>query len=231
MRILIRFVFLAAILGLATSASAADGSSASSLFSPAPKARRAKPGIRAYGAFDFTTLAANKSYNAVLGSSHVTAFGGGVDIIDAWKHAFVRVAVTHAAKTGSRVFVDNGQVLSLGIPITISWTPIELGGGWRFRPGYSASSSVTPYIGAAFVALAYKETSEFGQANENVSTYLPGAEGFGGVEFGLLKWLAVSGEAQYRTIPNALGAAGASKDFNETDAGGFTARVLVSFRR
>jgi hypothetical protein len=231
MRVLIRLILVSAVLGLALPAWAGDGSSSSPLSSIAPAARHAKLGIRAYGLFDFTALTAKQSYSAVLGSSHVTAFGGGADVLDVWKHVFVRVAVSHAAEKGSRVFVDNGQVFSLHIPITISWTPVEVGGGWRFRPGYSATSSITPYVGGAFVALDYKEASQFAQPGDNVSTYLTGVEGFGGVEFGLLKWLSVAGEAQYRTIPNALGSAGVTKDFNEKDAGGFTARVLVAFRR
>lgn len=231
MRSFTHCVLVLALLGLALPAWADDGSSPSPLFSIAPPARHAKLGIRVYGLFDFTTLTASKSYNAVLGSSHVKAFGGGADIVDVWKHAFVRVTVTHAAEKGERVFVDNGQIFSLHIPITITWTPIELGGGWRFRPGYSASSSITPYVGGAFVALGYKETSDFAQPGDDVSTYLAGAEGFAGVEFGLMKRLAVSGEAQYRTIPNALMAGGVSNDFNEKDAGGFTARILVAFRR
>lgn len=231
MRAFIRFMMMPAMLALAVPASAGDASAFSTLFSVAPAARHATLGIRVYGMFDFTTLAAKQSYSAVLGSSHVKAFGGGADVVDVWKHVFVRVAVSHATEDGSRVFVDNGQIFSLHIPITIAWTPIEVGGGWRFRPGYSATSSITPYVGGAFVALGYKETSQFAQPGDNVSTYLTGVEGFGGVEFGLLKWLSVAGEAQYRTIPNALGSAGVTKDFNEKDAGGFTARVLVAFRR
>ncbi|HEY3886221.1 MAG TPA: hypothetical protein VGL62_13480, partial [Vicinamibacterales bacterium] len=64
-----------------------------------------------------------------------------------------------------------------------------------------------------------------------VSSHLSGAEGFGGVEVGLAKHLSASGEAQYRTVPNAIGAGGVSQDFGEKDLGGFTARVLVAYRR
>lgn len=229
MRRLIRLILVAALTALAVPAYAGDGSSSSpaSFLAPAPRSHRSAIHFRVYAAVDFDVLAAKQSYKAVLGSSNVTAFGGGADI-DVWKHAFVRAAVTHASKIGSRVFVDSGQVFSLGIPITISWTPIELGGGWRFeRP----ASRVTLYVGGAFVTLDYKETSNFAQAGDNVSKNLPGAEGFGGVEFGLGRWAAISAEAQYRTIPSALGAGGASQDFNEKDAGGFTARVLIAFRR
>lgn len=241
MRVLFRALAVPALLALAVPAVAADGPSAPStsvsvqrpqprpLLKPRPK--RKPIGIRVYGAVDFDQLAATQSYQAVLGTSHVLAYGGGVDILDVWRHAFIRGAVTHGSRNGSRVFVDSGQVVSLGIPITISWTPIELGGGWRFKPTRSRLHPITPYVGAAFVALDYKETSQFAEASDNVSSYLPGAEGFGGVEIGILKHLAVSGEAQYRTIPNALGAGGVSQDFNETNAGGFTARVMIAYKR
>lgn len=242
MRVLFRAVVVVALAGIALPAWAADGPSTSrSVQRPQPRPQprpQARPrpkrppiGLRAYAAVDFDQLAAKQSYQAVVGSSHVIAYGGGVDILDVWQRVFIRGAVTHGSRSGSRVFVDNGQVTSLGIPITISWTPIELGGGWRFKPTRSRFHPITPYVGGAFVALDYKETSQGAEAGDNVSSFLPGAEGFGGVEFGILKHLAVSAEAQYRTIPNALGSGGVSQDFNEKDAGGFTARVMIAFKR
>jgi hypothetical protein len=44
---------------------------------------------------------------------------------------FIRGMVAHAGKDGERVFVNDGQVFPLGIPLTVGMTPIELGGGWR----------------------------------------------------------------------------------------------------
>ncbi|HEY3886362.1 MAG TPA: hypothetical protein VGL62_14205, partial [Vicinamibacterales bacterium] len=143
-------VLFAACVSLATAARAADdgvppaftdGSSA------APPARKAQPGLRLYAAIDFDELAATKSFNAVLGTSHVVAFGAGADITDVWKHLFVRIAVTRASKDGSRVFVDDGQVFSLNSPITIAWTPIEAGAGWRFQRGRPGRRTITPYVG------------------------------------------------------------------------------------
>ena len=60
---------------------------------PAPKAPSAI-GLRAYAIVDSDALAAKESFEAVLGTSQLTAFGGGVDVIDIWKHLFVRVAAT-----------------------------------------------------------------------------------------------------------------------------------------
>jgi hypothetical protein len=194
---------------------------------PAPRAP-APIGLRAYGVVDLDALAATDSFDAVVGTSHLTAFGGGVDVVDIWKHLFARVAVTRARQSGSRVFVANGQVFPMGIPLTVTMTPIEVGGGWRFvsrKPG-----RLTPYAGVSFVSLGYTETSKFAESSENTSERFTGQDVFGGVEVRILKWLVASGEAQYRRIPNALGAGGVSKDFGESDLGGVTARVAIGIR-
>jgi hypothetical protein len=194
---------------------------------PQPKAPSAI-GLRAYGIVDADTLAAKDSFEAVLGTSRLTAFGGGVDVTDIWRHVFVRVAATHASKTGSRVFVSGTQVFPLGIPLTVAMTPIEAGGGWRFAS--KAGSRITPYAGVSFLSLGYTETSSFADAGENTSERFTGQSLFGGVDVGIVKWIAVAAEVQYRRVPNAIGAGGVSKDFDENDLGGFTARITIGIR-
>src|SRR5207245_2638965 len=61
-------------------------------------------GLRAYGIVDLDAVAAKQSFKAVLGTSQLKAFGGGVDVTDLWKHLFVRVAATRARKTSGRVW-------------------------------------------------------------------------------------------------------------------------------
>jgi hypothetical protein len=195
--------------------------------SPQPKAPPAI-GLRAYGIVDADTLAAKDSFDAVLGTSRLTAFGGGVDVTDIWKHVFVRVAATRASKTGSRVFVSGTQVFPLGIPLTVTMTPIEVGGGWRFAS--KGSSRVTPYAGVSFLSVGYTETSKFADPADNTSERFPGQSLFGGVDVGVVKWIAVAAEVQYRRVPNALVAGGASQDFDENDLGGFTARITFGIR-
>jgi hypothetical protein len=192
-------------------------------------ARPRKPlsiGLRAYGIVDFNTLAAKESFEAVLGTPKLKAYGGGVEV-DIWKNIFVRVAGTRARETGSRVFVSGGDVFQLGIPLTVTMTPIEAGGGWRFR---SKSGRLTPYAGISYLSMGYVEESEFAEAGENTSERFTGQAVFGGFELGILKWLTAAAEAQYRRVPDALGAGGASKEFNETDLGGFAARVTIGIR-
>ena len=193
-----------------------------------PGTAHAQIGLRAYGIVDLDSVAAKQSFKAVLGTAKLTAFGGGVDVTDIWKHLFARVAVTRARKTGSRGFVSGSQFFSNGIPLTMTMTPIEAGGGWRFAS--KRDSRLTPYAGVSFLSVGYTETSTFADAADNTSERFKGQAVFGGVEFGVVKGLTVSGEAQYRRVANALGAGGVSKDFGETDLGGFTARITIGLR-
>src|SRR5438309_5579682 len=85
-----------------------------------PPTPRQSLGFRAFGAVDVDALTAQKSFDAVLGTSQLTAFGGGADVLNVWKTAFVRVAVSHATGSGNRAFVLNGQPVSLNIPIKVS---------------------------------------------------------------------------------------------------------------
>jgi opacity protein-like surface antigen len=182
-------------------------------------------GFRAYGLFDTTTTAASKSFDAVFGSSQVFAPGGGAEV-DVWQHLFLRIAVTHSQQTGSRVFVDDsGNVFNLNIPTTVTMTPIEAGGGWRF----ASASRITPYIGAAFISLGYQQTSDFAQATDNVNERYIGSEGFGGVDFKISKNFFAGAEAQYRHIAVPSVSSSVMSQFNDSDLGGFTVRVRVGF--
>jgi hypothetical protein len=182
-------------------------------------------GIRAYGLFDFTSPAASRSFKAVFGSSQFSSFGGGAEV-DLSRSLFLRFAVSRAERTGSRVFVDDaGDVFTLNIPMTVTMTPIEAGGGWRF----STNGRVTPYIGGAFISLGYQETSTFAQASDTVNERYTGGEGFGGVAIKISKGFFAGGEAQYRYVGVPDVSTSVMQQFHEKDLGGFTARVLIGF--
>src|SRR5438128_1833061 len=83
------------------------------------------------------------------------------------------------------------------------------------------------FAGDAALLLSYKETSKFADAGENVSDTFTGYDAFGGVDFGISKWLVAGGEAQYRSVPNALGDGGLSQQLNESNLGGFTFRFTI----
>jgi hypothetical protein len=228
MRLLVIF---AAALAVLSSASAraqnvVDASDQRPFTTPASP--RQPLGIRVFGDVDVDTLSAHNSFDAVLGTSRLTAFGGGAEVLNIWKGAFLRVALSHTSKGGDRAFVANGERVSLGVPITVSMTPVEIGGGWRFAIG---SSRVVPYVGAGALIQSYSEKSTFAGPGDNVSQTNTGYTAFGGVEVDLSKWFIVGGEADFRGIPNALGNGSVSQDFGETNLGGFALRVLFGIRR
>ena len=218
-------VVAACVLVLPAIASAGPGQGPQNARS-APPRKPVSISLRAYGIFDFNNMAAKESFEAVLGTSQLKGFGGGVEV-DIWKHLFVRVAGTQARDTGSRVFVSGSEVFPLGIPLTVTMTPIEAGGGWRFE---TKSGRLTPYAGVSYLSMGYAEESDFAEAGENTSERFAGQAVFGGAEFRIWKWFIAAGEAQYRRVPNALGAGGVSKDFGESDLGGVTARIMIGFR-
>jgi hypothetical protein len=183
-------------------------------------------GVRAYAAVDLDRLTARKSFDAVLGTSQLTGFGGGADVLNVWKTLFVRVSASRISKGGNRAFVFNGQAVSLGIPITIQMTPIEVAAGWRFV----SSSRVTPYIGGGALFVKYAETSAFAGTGDDVSQSNRGYSAFGGADVTIARWLVVGAEGQYRSVPHAIGTRPVSQDFGETNLGGFTVRVLIGFK-
>lgn len=194
---------------------------------PPPPSAASSVGIRAYGLFDFIVPAAAKSFDAVFGSSQLYAFGGGAEV-DLSRTFFLRIAVSRAQRTGSRVFVDDtGGVFTLNIPMTVTMMPIEAGAGVRFPP--KKKSRATPYIGGAFISLGYQETSSFAQAADNVDERYTGGEGFGGVAVKVSKRVFVAGEAQYRYIGVPDVSTSVMKQFSDTNLGGFTARLLIGF--
>jgi outer membrane protein with beta-barrel domain len=189
-----------------------------------PPAKGPSIGFRAYGVVDANQMAASESFKALFGSAQTTGAGGGAEI-DVWKHLFLRIAATRTTRSGSRVFVDNGTVYDLHIPFSVTMTPIEAGGGWRFASG----GRLAPYIGGAFVSLAYEQVSDFAQASENVNERYTGGAAFGGVDVTIWKGLFVGGEAQYRHISVPDVSASVMHEFAETDLGGFTARIRIGF--
>lgn len=193
-----------------------------------PVARRPpgpKPGFRAYGIVEAERVLATKSFNAVLGKTNLTNYGFALEATNVWEGAFLRLDLTRSSNTGQRVFVDSGQnVFSLHVPVAITITPIEIGGGWRFMA--RSRSHVLPHVGAALLVQKYREVSTPPNADTDVDATDAGLALFGGadIRFGIL---AVLVEGQYRTVPKAIGVAGASQDFKETDLGGAVLRIGV----
>ena len=180
--------------------------------------------LRGFGDVGSTTFTAEKSFTAVLGSESGRVFGGGVEVVLP-QRVFVNLRVSRFREVGQRVFLFNGEQFGLGIPTTITVTPVELTGGYRFDFGWR----LVPYGGAGLGRHRYQEASRFAEASENVNERFTGYHVLGGAEFRLARWIGAAAEAQWAAVPEALGddLNSVSHEFGESDLGGVTFRLKV----
>ena len=177
-----------------------------------------------FGRINFT---AADSFDAIFGESSGPIFGGGVRISQGGM--FLDVGAWQYSADGERAFVAGNTVFPLGIPIEVTVTPIEFSGGWRFR--IRKMPKLTPYAAGGWTLMRYQETSEFSSEDEDVDETFNGFHLFGGVEYKITRWFGVAGEASWTTVANALGDAGVSEAFDETDLGGTTLRFKITIGR
>jgi hypothetical protein len=230
-----RVVMLAFVaLAIASSPAAAqDRAAREQAAAPAPRrapAARPPVGIRAYGLFDSEHMSASQSFDAVLGTSRLSGFGVGGDVLHVWRGVFARVSFSSFSKTGSRAAVSGSTGTSLNIPDKVSMTPIELGGGWRFAP-LDKRGRIATYLGLGTLLLKYSETSDHADAGENTSATYHGYVFFGGMDVTLARHLTLGVEGEIRSVPNAIGQHGTSAAFGETNLGGAALRFLFGVSR
>ena len=103
--------------------------------------------------------------------------------------------------------------------------PLDIAAGWRL------DGRISPYVGAGLSRISYEETSQFATADENVDESGTGLLVQGGVDVSVTRWLHLGGEARYRNVKAALGAAGVSAIFGEDSIGGFSASFRLSLGR
>jgi hypothetical protein len=186
------------------------------------------------------SFAAVKTFDAVFGRSDAPMWGGGVDLV-VLQHFFVDVSASrllekNAVLTGHRATVVNGQTYDLGIPLTASIMPLEVEGGYRF----TFWPRVVPYVGAGFGSYAYKETCQDDASRPNLCAALvdPGETAnvdtrhaglvlVGGAEVRLHRWIGIAADVHFTRVPGILGVGGVSKELNETNLGGVSARFKV----
>lgn len=194
---------------------------------PVSAAAQARVGVRGYGSFGTTTLAAADTFDAVADTTSASVYGGGAQVTDIWRGVFADVGVSQLSLDGERVFIgDDGTVFELGIPLEVTMRPIDVAAGWRFGFG-----RVAPYVGAGVTYLSYEETSDFAEAGEDVDESGTGALVLGGVDVRVWRWIHAGGEVRYRRVAGILGEGGVSSHFGEDDAGGISAAVRISIGR
>jgi opacity protein-like surface antigen len=195
----------------------------------AAQAARTPPSIEGYAMFGGISLTAAESFEAIVGEPSGTIRGGGLRIGLGLGGVFFDVGAWHFQADGERVFIFDDEVIKLGIPVELKLTPIEISAGWRFR--LRKLPRVIPYAAAGLTSMRYEETSDFSGPSEDFDGTFNGYHVLGGAEYKITRWLGVVGEGSWSTIPDAIGKAGVSKAFNDTDLGGTTLRLKITIGR
>jgi hypothetical protein len=185
-------------------------------------------GVRAFGHYEMVSMAASRTFDAVIGTSSMSGVGGGAEAIGIWKGLFVRGAVSQMKDTGQRAFVFGSDIIRVDVPLDVKIRTVELGAGWRVPLG--ASERFAVYGGGGVLFLKYDETSTQAAGSENVNESFNGIVAFGGAEVTIWKWIVAGVEGQYRSVPDAIGSAGISQLVDETDLGGTAIRVLFGVK-
>jgi hypothetical protein len=183
-------------------------------------------GVRGYVTYGAVVFAASDSLDAVAGQHHATSIGGGGSVTGLWRGLFVDVALSQQSINGQRVFVADGEVFPLGIPLKARFRPLDVAMGWRMT-----LNRFSPYAGVGLSRVSYQETSDFSSADDKVSAARNGAVALGGVDVPVWRWLHVGGEVRYRWVKGILGEGGVSDEFDEDRLGGLSAALRVSVGR
>jgi hypothetical protein len=178
-------------------------------------------GVRGFAEVDRQTFAASDTFEAILDDSWGTFAGGGGQM--RWRWLVFEVSASRFKRTAQRAFVSGGDVFRLGIPTTITITPIEFTGAYRFRRLWR----VVPYAGIGAGRQQYDETSRFAAAGEDVHDSHTSYHVVAGAEVGVWRWIAAAAELRYRTVPDAIGKGGVSREYGEEDLGGTALRFKI----
>jgi opacity protein-like surface antigen len=146
-----------------------------------------------------------------------------VTITGLWRGVFADVSVSQLKLDGDRVFVHERTVYRLGIPVEITLRPIDAVVGWRFARG-----RFSPYAGAGYSFMSYRETSGFAAFGDDVDERSSGPTVLAGADVAILRWLHVGGEVRYRAIEGVLGRDGVSQAYAEDQLGGFSTALRLS---
>jgi opacity protein-like surface antigen len=116
-------------------------------------------------------------------------------------------------------------VFDLNEPATITITPVEVSAGYRS----TRRTRLVPYLGGGIGWHKYHETSAHSTDADEVHATFTGYQVLGGAEVPLRKWMALAAEAQFASVPHALGEnpSGVSSVYSERNLGGFTFRMKV----
>jgi hypothetical protein len=188
---------------------------------PAPRPRE-RFVIRGFGEIGVLRLTARESFNAIFDKDSTLIAGGGADAI--WPSGFFGSAeIEWYALEGERAFVLDDQVFRLGIRDEVRVLPISMTFGYKVGRSHVAR----PYVGAGYGLYMFKEEADFARTGDDVSQNFGGFHVLGGVDLLRQRRISAAVEGRYAWVRDALGEGGVSKEFGESDLGGFTLKVKV----
>ena len=168
-------------------------------------------------------FSAKETFSAVFGGTVQPLYGGGLEV--AFRNGlYFDFTASRFKKTGERAFFFNGDGFGLGIPLTVTMTPLEFTVGARSNP----APKVFPYFGGGIGSYRYEETSTVDDPFS--STHL-GWLIVGGVEYRFSRWIGISGDLHYSRVSGIIGEGGVSAEAGESDLGGTAGRFRVLIGR
>jgi hypothetical protein len=176
-------------------------------------------GFAGFAQVDRQAFTASDTFDAIMSDTWGTFPGGGGEF--RWRSLVFEVSGSQYKRTGERAFVLNREVFRLGIPTTVTMTPIEFAVAYRLPQVWR----IVPYGGGGAVRQSYKETSQFAASGEEVKDSHTGYLLMGGGEVHIWRWFSTAVEVRYRSLADAIGDGGVSKEFGEDDLGGSAIRV------
>ena len=141
-----------------------------------------------------TKFTATDSFEAVFGSSVGLVFGGGGGVVLP-QNIFIDARAIRFKKDGQRVVRQRRRRFDLGIANTVTITPFEITGGYRF--GRSRDSRPARMPAAESAGIATKRRTSSRRATTSLSDTFTGFHLLGGAEFRVTSGSAIAGEAAW----------------------------------
>lgn len=167
----------------------------------------------------FEPVGFSDSYDAVYGES-LTPLGARFEWMFSDRFA-LHLQTSFIQADGELVAIVPGEgIFPTGVPTELELNPWHLTVAWRIHPEGPWSG----HLGAGITLVRFQESNEL----EDLSASGIGGHVAAGVRRALGRW-AVGAEALYSLAPDTIEQAGAAGLFNEDDAGGLSAHLLVGY--
>jgi hypothetical protein len=166
-------------------------------------------------------FAATDTFENVFGEATAPFWGIGAQVLGWEGRIYGEVGLSRIARdncqlVGERVFVSNGTVFPLGIPLRSTIKPWKVVGGARVQ----LSPRLVPYVGAGVTSYAYTEESDFASPAENLEVTKRGFVFQGGLEIRGHRWVGFGVGVEKTRVTGILGEGGLSRLYTSGDLGG-----------